>query len=309
MQALQRLIPPPSLFRGIVGFAVIGITLLFFPIGFLRWVVWGIPMKFIDLGIDFTDLSEHGIDLSFDSIGLSVLGFNEFLNGWFYDDEAMLMWFGLTGAIGFIWGIGGFASDSGHTEAKPERPKRKAIPEDPDAAVQQRSNPLAPIMSAVPALGLVTGVTLLFVIVLFVGSLIAPNTVTQIEADEANVGEIDEDARFSLLGITDAEGNQGLFFVIFVGLVLGGVISIALLLGVAVLLINNSVNKAKEEAPEPVSNDTYPIKLVRFFVDWTADMVDTAGDILDPNSQLPAKAESQQAKLDSGNPDVKRLGS
>ncbi len=247
----------PGFFRAIAGF-VLGLVIAVVVTGLIRNNFLGSPMYLI--GWDFLN-------------DIPLLGDK----GVFWDDQATLMFGLFGGALGYLWGAGAIY---GHVPTKlPQRAIVPRIPVDPDAP-RERRNPLAPLVEALPGLGMVFLVLVIAAIVLgllpLADFLPKQHQVTAETADTSAYGEGD----FNLLGIVTISGQQEVKFAVFAAIVIAAVLGTALFIAGIFYLLNLQVKSAVEAPPDPEAGANFPpirygLMLARFFTQWLLDVLHT----------------------------------
>lgn len=205
-----------------------------------------------------------------------------------WDDEALLMFGLLFGAISSILGAGGLRGtpfdmtphDSALMLSEPQQKLR--IPLDPDQP-QAVNEPTNQLLSVLPATGILVAVMVVTLVLIYVFPQLGFST-EQVRGEAASVVTFKGEDNFNLLGLYTFENvNQSALFlafsVIVMLLVLGAPISLAL----AFYLLNREVETAKQAAAVPANTDEwFPIRLAGFFNEWMLDIVKMSSDIVRP---------------------------
>ncbi|MFP4321190.1 MAG: hypothetical protein ACLFTK_01920 [Anaerolineales bacterium] len=258
--------PRPNIMRALLGFPL-GLVVMLLVVGFFRHFVQGM-----------------------DAYLMPVEVLDGLFAGWFYEDEATLMFAILGGAFGFLWGSGAtydFEKEEHYREQSgggSEIMKLPYIPANPDAPQPVRNNPAKPFLGALPGLALVSivlvGTMLLLGVIPMADFLPTSTQTTNSAAERHEFGETD----LNLLGLVAFENlDQGTAFIVISLLVIGGIVSLGLGLAVVVWLFNQMAASAQaaDPDPEPVK-DSLPVKLVDFFLDWVQDILNGIRGMLSP---------------------------
>jgi hypothetical protein len=253
--------PYPNAIRAVIGF-VLGLAIGTLVVGLFRYLIQGIdayavPIKIMD--------------------GLFA--------GWFWDDEATFMFAFLAGAIGFMWGAGAVYDFPKEEQLRAANTKALTrIPVDPDAP-KPAPNPAQALFPAIPSMG-VTVIVIVVAVLIVVGLTIAPVGIRQASENEADIGTLDSEAEFGLLGLDQLDftgENKALIFVVFSVIVLGGIMTTAAILGGTLYFLNRQVKVAEVVEPDPNEGKNFlPIRLAAFFTDWAVDMLNGISAVLRP---------------------------
>jgi len=251
--------PQPNAIRALIGFPI-GMVVTLVIVGIIRKLVWGLGVYLVDIESIFA--------------------------GWFWEDEATLMFAMFGGAMGFVWGSGALY-DFSAANAAPKEEKRR-IPTDPDAPTPIGNNPLRVLFEALPSVGTSTAImllaTALLIAIPLLGGIpflssISPQTVNE-SGDTGTFGKGD----FNLLGIIKVENaSQATMFVIFAIFVIVNILGIAATIAFIFYLLNRQVRVATEIPPTPQDGNAFlPIRLVSFFTDWAMDVLNGVSSALRP---------------------------
>ncbi len=249
--------PQPNAIRALLGFPI-GMIGLLLVLGIFRHFVQGIDAYLVPVEL-----------------------LDGFFAGWFYEDEATLMFAILGGAFGFVWGSGATydfekeASFREDADAQPGLMRLPYIPADPDAPQTPSRNPLMPILGALPGLALVSVVlvgTMIVLGIIPVADFLPTSTQTTNSAAERHeFGTVD----LNLLGLVEFENlDQGAAFIVISVIVIGGILGLGLGLALLIWFLNQLATSAKAADPDPEPiKDSLPVKLVAFFLDWVQDIL------------------------------------
>ncbi len=178
----------------------------------------------------------------------------------------VFMAFGM--AFGMVWGIGGLSKGASAHEGPTyiaklnAPPARKPVREARELATKLIPQALALFVPMIRPILTVVGVG-----VLLVGALlfVASNPIVPVAKQQT----------YQVAAATNAvTGDKLLLFVVVAVVILGAVVSLAVGLLLLINFLNQQVNKAKEDKPEPVATEKIKaFNIVNFFITWIGDIM------------------------------------
>ncbi|HLA42697.1 MAG TPA: hypothetical protein VJZ27_04645 [Aggregatilineales bacterium] len=248
--------PRPNAGRAIIGF-VLGMIISIVIVGIVRLVVWGI---------------------GFYAVPVEIM--NNFFAGWFWEDEATLMWAMFGGVMGFVWGSGALYDFS--VEAESTRKARTRIPLDPDAPRDLTASPLAPLMEALPSVIFVVAAIVIALVIVGIIPLSGQGVTqtTNAGGDFSRFGKSD----FNFLGLYTIENaSQAQLFIGFSVIVVVLILMTGAGIALIVFMLNRQVKVAEQlEPPTQTDGDFILIRLGNFFTNWVLDILNGVSTIVRP---------------------------